>query len=33
MPGTDSAAACAAAGDAYDGQISVATADMILALP
>jgi ribonuclease BN (tRNA processing enzyme) len=33
MPGTDWAAACAAAGDAYDGQISVATADMILALP
>ncbi|HEX7745430.1 MAG TPA: MBL fold metallo-hydrolase [Micromonosporaceae bacterium] len=32
QPGTDRAAACAAAGDAYDGDIGVATGDLVLDL-
>lgn len=33
LPGTDPAAACAAAADEYDGAVGVATADLILDLP
>jgi hypothetical protein len=33
MPGTDPAAALAAASDRYDDQVGIATADLVLNLP